>query len=55
MTPALLALLAGAIAGALFAVVRLPIPAPPTIAGLLGIVGLWAGYALVQALTGGQP
>lgn len=54
MTAALLALLAGAVAGALFAVVRLPVPAPPTIAGLLGIVGLWAGYSLVHAFIGGQ-
>ena len=25
-------------------------PAPPVFAGLMGIVGLWAGYGIVQRL-----
>ena len=38
------ALLSGAIVGFLFGKLKLPIPAPPTIAGILGIVGIALGY-----------
>ena len=38
----------GAITGAIFSAFKLPIPAPPVFAGLMGIVGLWIGYAMVQ-------
>lgn len=34
--------------GGVFSIFKLPIPAPPVFAGLMGIVGLWIGYALVQ-------
>lgn len=37
----------GAITGAIFSIFKLPIPAPPVFAGLMGIVGLWIGYAIV--------
>jgi XapX domain-containing protein len=37
----------GAGVGAIFSAFKLPIPAPPVFAGLMGIVGLWIGYALV--------
>lgn len=37
----------GAITGAIFSLFKLPIPAPPVFAGLMGIVGLWVGYAAV--------
>ena len=37
----------GAITGAVFSLFKLPIPAPPVFAGLMGIVGLWIGYAIV--------
>lgn len=33
--------------GAVFAVFKLPVPAPPVFAGLMGIFGLWLGYGLV--------
>lgn len=49
---AALALIVGTSAGALFAVLSLPVPAPPTIAGVLGIVGLWLGYTLARQLIG---
>ena len=39
--------LVGAIVGGVFSAFKLPIPAPPVFAGLMGIVGLWAGYAIV--------
>ena len=34
--------------GAVFSIFRLPVPAPPVFAGLMGIFGLWMGYGLVQ-------
>ena len=43
-----LALLAGVFAGALFSFIQIPIPAPPNLAGILGIVGIFLGYRLVQ-------
>lgn len=39
--------LVGAIVGGVFSAFKLPIPAPPVFAGLMGIVGLWIGYAVV--------
>ena len=39
--------LVGAVVGGIFSAFKLPIPAPPVFAGLMGIVGLWAGYAIV--------
>lgn len=38
--------------GALCAVMRLPIPAPPTVAGLLGIVGVTLGWYLISKVGG---
>jgi XapX domain-containing protein len=43
-----LALLTGLVAGAAFAFLNIPIPAPPELAGVLGIVGIFLGYKLVQ-------
>jgi len=43
--------LVGAIVGGVFSAFKLPIPAPPAVAGLMGIVGLWIGYSLVTRLT----
>jgi XapX domain-containing protein len=48
MKDALLATLAGFIVGVLFSAIKLPIPAPPTIAGILGIVGIYLGQLLYQ-------
>ena len=39
--------LTGVAVGGVFSLLRLPIPAPPVFAGLMGIVGLWIGYAVV--------
>lgn len=50
---ALLALVTGFIAGATFAFVGVPIPAPPTIAGVLGIVGIYVGYKFIVRLDVG--
>ena len=40
--------LTGTAVGAIFSILKLPITAPPVFAGLMGIVGLWIGYGLVQ-------
>jgi len=42
--------LVGAVVGGIFSVFKLPIPAPPVFAGLMGIVGLWIGYGIVQRI-----
>lgn len=44
----ILALLAGLIVGALFKLLKLPLPAPPVLPGVLGIVGIYLGGILVQ-------
>jgi XapX domain-containing protein len=44
----ILTTLTGIGVGGVFSIFKLPIPAPPVFAGLMGIVGLWIGYALVQ-------
>ncbi len=45
---ALVALGTGLIAGVVFGLLGVPIPAPPELAGILGIVGIFVGYKLVQ-------
>jgi XapX domain-containing protein len=47
-TQLLLALLTGVFAGALFSAVNVPIPAPPNLPGILGIVGIYLGYRVVD-------
>ncbi|MBO8137804.1 MAG: XapX domain-containing protein [Desulfotomaculum sp.] len=43
---AVLALVVGLILGLIFARLKLPVPAPPTLAGVMGIVGIFLGYVL---------
>lgn len=52
LTPTL-ALLTGLLAGAVFAFLRVPIPAPPTVSGLLGIVGIYLGFKFVDTIGWG--
>lgn len=47
---AIYSLSVGLVVGAIFSFVKLPIPAPITFSGVLGIVGLWLGYELVSKL-----
>jgi XapX domain-containing protein len=47
MREILMTTLVGAVVGGIFSAFKLPIPAPPVFAGLMGIVGLWIGYAIV--------
>jgi len=42
------ATLAGMACGVVFSLLRLPIPAPPVLAGVMGIVGVFAGYVLIN-------
>lgn len=48
---ALLALFVGLIAGVVFALAKLPVPAPPTVAGVLGILGITVGWWAVRRYT----
>lgn len=50
MREIILSILTGGFAGVLFAFFKLPVPAPPVFAGVAGIIGLWAGYAVVSRL-----
>ncbi|AEI40016.1 XapX domain-containing protein [Paenibacillus mucilaginosus] len=45
---AVLSLLAGMVVGVLFTFIRLPLPAPVTIAGVLGVAGVYLGGKLVS-------
>ena len=36
----------GLIVGLLFTAFKLPLPAPPVLAGVMGIVGIWGGSKL---------
>lgn len=45
---AVLALFTGLITGAVFGFLQVPIPAPPEVPGVLGIVGIYLGYKLVE-------
>jgi len=40
----------GVMVGVVFALFKLPIPAPPTLAGVLGIVGIYIGYLIVKMI-----
>jgi XapX domain-containing protein len=48
MKQSILSLITGLSFGGIFALLKLPIPAPNTFSGLLGIVGLFLGYMLTQ-------
>lgn len=52
MRDVLLALLTGTVVGAIFTLLRLPIPAPPTLAGIAGIVGVFLGLVIVGRFIG---
>ena len=46
----LLALVSGIIVGGVFSLIKLPIPAPSNIAGVMGIVGIFLGYVLIKLI-----
>lgn len=45
-----LALLAGVIVGFVFKLIKLPLPAPPVMAGVIGIVGIYLGGILAEKI-----
>jgi XapX domain-containing protein len=47
-TIAVLALLTGFATGAVFRFLNVPIPAPPNLSGILGIVGIYLGYVALD-------
>jgi XapX domain-containing protein len=52
MPAVLLALLAGFIVGILFSAIKLPLPAPPALAGVIGIAGIYLGGETWKFLAG---
>ena len=46
----ILSLATGMITGVVFGLVKLPIPAPDDIRGILGIAGIFIGYMLIQKI-----
>jgi XapX domain-containing protein len=42
------ALITGIVCGAVFSALKLPIPAPPALAGIAGIIGIYLGYLLIS-------
>ncbi len=50
MRELILTTITGILVGGVFSIFKLPIPAPPVFAGLMGIVALWIGYAIVQRM-----
>lgn len=51
MKEVLLSLITGGVVGFIFAMLRLPIPAPPVLAGIMGIVGIFGGYKLFNVVA----
>ncbi|GAA0230234.1 XapX domain-containing protein [Haladaptatus pallidirubidus] len=49
-TLTVLALLTGIITGGLFHSLGVPIPAPPKLPGIMGIIGIYLGYLIVESL-----
>jgi len=52
MIEILVSLGGGLAVGAFFSVIGAAVPAPPTIAGVAGILGITLGYILVTAIKG---
>ncbi|MBI2069905.1 MAG: DUF1427 family protein [Elusimicrobia bacterium] len=48
MRDLMLSFLTGLAVGGLFRAINLPVPAPNTLAGVLGVAGLFAGFLLVE-------
>ena len=43
-----MAALTGLAVGVLFSFLKLPLPAPPTLAGVMGIVGMFVGFVIMN-------
>jgi|GEM_PF-1768247 len=51
MTVMLIALLVGVTIGAIFKLLKLPVPVPHDFAGIVGLIGMFVGSALVDVVT----
>ncbi|MCD5324023.1 MULTISPECIES: XapX domain-containing protein [Pontibacillus] len=47
----LLSIVTGFFVGFVFALFKLPIPAPPALAGVMGIVGIYLGFKAYEQLS----
>lgn len=47
MSAYLMPLLTGVICGVVFGLLKLPIPAPPALPGIIGIIGIWLGFSIL--------
>lgn len=45
-----LALLAGMIVGIVFKLIKLPLPAPPVLAGIMGVLGIYIGGVIGEKI-----
>lgn len=54
MRDVLLAFVVGTVTGVVFAFSKLPVPAPPTVAGVVGILGITVGWFLVRRYVNGN-
>lgn len=45
-------LICGTIVGIVFSVAKMPVPAPPTIEGIMGIVGMFLGFTFMNYILG---
>ncbi len=50
MKTVVLAIVTGFLVGFIFALFKLPIPAPPALAGIAGIVGIYLGFRAFMAI-----
>lgn len=51
MKLALLALASGFLVGFIFSLLRLPIPAPPALPGVAGVVGVYLGFKVFEQVS----
>lgn len=47
---ALLAMVAGIVIGVVFKLIKLPLPAPPVLAGVLGVAGVYIGGKIIEVV-----
>lgn len=52
MKEILLSTATGVLVGVVFSFLKFPIPAPPSLAGVMGVVGIFLGYMLTQMFMG---
>lgn len=52
MKTVFIATLTGFLVGLIFAILKLPIPAPPAFAGIAGIIGIYLGFKAYEWMIG---